>query len=139
MKNRLFATLSSLSLLTAAAAFAQSGTAMYADIPFEFRVGATVLPPGHYEVHPQNTPGLVLIRCLECKAGMLFITEAVDARKTPENGTLVFHRYENTLFLSKIWTPGDSRGRELRITKSEREYARVNLTNPPVAVALAPR
>jgi hypothetical protein len=139
MKKQVFAMFSSLTLLTAAGAFAQSHTAMYADIPFEFRVGTTILPAGHYDVRPQENPGVVLLRCHECKAGTVIVTDVADSKKTPEKGSLVFNRYDKIYFLSAIWTPGESRGRELRKSKSEREYARGSLTIPPVAVALAPQ
>jgi hypothetical protein len=137
MKNRVFASLSSLTLLTAAAASAQSSTVMRADIPFEFRVGTTILPPGQYDVRAQVVPGVTSIRCFECKAGVMILTDVVEARKTPTTGTLVFNRYDRTYFLSRVWTPENSRGRELRKSKSEREFARSTSAVPPVAVALA--
>ena len=120
MKNRFFATLSSLTLLTAAAGFAQSNIVLEADILFEFRVGTTVLPAGRYDVRPQVTPGVLLIRCIECKASALILTNAVQAKKRPETATLVFSRYDTTHFLSTVWTPGHSRGLELRKSKAER-------------------
>ena len=136
MKNRFFATLSSLTLLTAAAGFAQSNIVLKADIPFEFRVGTTVLPAGHYDVRSQVTPGVLLIRCIECQASALIQTSGIEAKKRPETATLVFSRYDSTHFLSTVWTPGHSRGLELPKSKAEREFAR---SSSPVAVVLAPR
>ena len=139
MKNRFFATLSSLALLTSAAAFAQSDAVMQANIPFEFHVGATILPAGHYEVRPQVNPGVLSIRCRESKAGAMIVMHAVEAGKTPEAPTLVFNRYNDTYFLSRVWTPEYSQGRELPRSKAELEYARESSPAQPVVVALGRR
>ena len=50
MTNRIFATLNSFPLLTAAAAFAETSAVMQANILFAFPVGTTILPPGRYKV-----------------------------------------------------------------------------------------
>ncbi len=136
MKNRVFATLSSLTLLTAAAAFGQSHL-MRADIPFEFRVGTKILPAGHYDVG-RAAPGVLSIRCFERNAAVMILTEVIEAREVPEKGTLVFKRYDNTYFLSRVWTPGSSSGQELHKSKAERELARAN-SAIPTTVALASR
>jgi hypothetical protein len=137
MTNRIFATLSTLTLLTAASAFAQS-IVMHVDIPFEFKVGETTLPAGRYDVRPEVAPHVLSIRCFECRAGAMIITNAVQEGKIPEKGKLVFKRYENTFFLSRVWSAGYSQGRELRKSKAERESV---LKNPPVptVVVLAQR
>ena len=138
MKNRILATLSSLTLLTAAAAFAQSGAVMQFDVPFEFRVGTTILPAGHY--HVGEAGGHVLsIRCFACKAGAMIQTEGVEARKMPETGKLVFNRYNQTYFLSSVWTPGESQGRQLHKSAAERELALNGSPATPVQVVLARR
>ena len=139
MKNRFFATLSSLALLTSAAAFAQSDAVMQANIPFEFHVGATILPPGRYEVRPQINPGVLSIRRRDCNASAMIVMHAVDARKTPEAATLVFNRYDDTYFLSRVWTPEYSQGRELPKSKAELEYARNSWPAQPAVVALVRR
>lgn len=135
MNYRVFAALSSLTLLTSAGAFAQSGL-MLADIPFEFRAGATILPAGRYDVHPQVAPGVLSIRCARCNAGVMIQTDAVGGGKAPTEGKLVFNRYGRTYFLSAVWTPGYSQGRMLHPSRAERELARNGSTVPPVAVAL---
>ncbi len=137
MKNRLFATFSCLTLLTAASAFAQSEAGLTADIPFEFRVGEKILPAGHYHVHFGVVPDVLSIRCFECKAGAMIQFHGVQAGKEPEKSTMVFHRYNNTYFLSRVWSEGSSLGQELFQTRAEREMARNGSPAPPVvAVAL---
>jgi len=125
MKKRIFATFSSLALLTAAAAFAQS-SAMRFDIPFDFHVGATVLPAGHYSVQPRTafTGSVLSIRGVDRKGGVMIQTNAATAPKTPETGKLVFNRYDKTYFLSSVWTAGDPQGSQLLKSKAELEFAR---------------
>lgn len=140
MKNRVFATFSCLTLLTAAAAFAQSNALLEANIPFEFRAGAKTLPAGHYDVRPMLAPDVLSIRCFECKAGAMILARGIEAREAPEQGTLVFHRYNNTYFLSGVWIAGSSHGRVLPQSKAERELARNGSPVPPlVEVALVRR
>jgi hypothetical protein len=137
MKNRFFATLSCLTFLTAAAAFAQSSAGMTADIPFEFRVGEKTLPAGHYHVRSTTISDVLSIRCFECKTGVMIQAHAVQAGEAPEESALVFHRYNQTYFLSRVWSQGNPLGRELFQTRAEREIARNASPAPPtVAVAL---
>jgi hypothetical protein len=135
MKNQVFSTFSALTLLTAAAAFGQSNAAWEADIPFAFHAGRTIFPAGHYEVRPERAQNVMLIRCLECKAAELVIVNPVEAGKAPETSSLVFHRYNGTYFLSKVWTCGWAEGRELGPSKAERELARNSSPGPSVVVA----
>jgi hypothetical protein len=137
MKNRIFATLSSLTLLTAAAAFAQSNEVMRADIPFEFRIGTTILPAGHYELRPEIVRGVLWIRCRDCKASALILMNRVEAGKTTELATLLFNRYDKVYFLSRVRIPEYSQGKELSKSKAELEFARNSSPLPPAEVALA--
>jgi hypothetical protein len=139
MKSRVFATLTLLTLLTAATVFAQGGAVMEANIPFEFRVGTTVLPPGQYNVRSESLNGVLSIRCHECKAGALILTNGIEAGKIPETGKLVFNRFGKTYFLSTVWTPGYSLGRELPKSKAERELARNNSPATASEVVLSRR
>jgi hypothetical protein len=135
MKNRVFATFSCVTLLTAAAAFGQSNAVMGVDIPFEFHAGANILPAGHYEVTPEAAQNVLMIRCLECKAAALITVNAVEAGKAPEKGSLVFNRYNGARFLAQVWTPGRTAGQELPKSKAERELARNGSPGPSVILA----
>lgn len=137
MKNRVFATLSCMTLFTAAAAFAQSNGLMHADIPFEFRVGNTTLPAGYYEVRTQFAPGILVIRCYECNAAALVMTATVEAREKRETGALVFNRHDGKYALANVWNPGNE-GRKLLKTKADREWAR-DRSHPSETIALALR
>jgi len=124
-------------MLTAATAFAQRAVTMQADIPFAFRVGETALPAGHYEVRSDITPGVLSLRCNASKAVVTITAHGVQAPKVRETGSLVFNQYNETYFLSRVWKPGDSQGKELPKSQEEREYARNNSPgSPAVEVAL---
>jgi len=135
MKNRVFATFSCVTLLTAAAAFGQTNAVMGVDIPFEFHAGATALPAGHYEVTPEPDRNVLMIRCIACKAAALIQVNAVEAGKAAETGSLVFNQYNGARFLAKVWTPGRTVGQELPKSKAERELARNGSPGPSVILA----
>jgi hypothetical protein len=137
MTKRIFATLGTLTLIAAAGALAQGGGVMKVDIPFDFHVGGTVLPAGRYDVHPQQMPGVLLIRG-EGKAGVMILTIGAEGGKSRDTGGLSFHRYDNAYFLSTVWTPGTSR-HEIPTSKVEREYARSSAAAAPVTVAFVKR
>lgn len=139
MKSRVFAMLSSLTLLTAAAALAQTEPVMRADIPFDFRVGTAILPAGQYDVGPQSGGSVLLIRRVDGRSAAMTMTYWGEARKIPGPGTLVFNRYGKTYFLREVWNPGSSEGRQVIKSKGEREFARNNSPAPHVQVALAQR
>ena len=75
MRNRCFATLGLLTLLATTSAFGQ----LQADIPFEFHVGATVMPAGQYYVGQpsDNHRQLLSLDCYECQAKMMVQTTPV--------------------------------------------------------------
>jgi hypothetical protein len=139
MKRRFFATLSSLTLFTAAGAFAQSTQVLKADIPFEFHVGGKTLPAGTYHVRPQIQPGILSIRSAEGEDGAVVQTNGGGSRRDLDTGKLVFTRYEDTYFLSMVWTPGYEQGRELPKSKMERELAREKPTAAMVRIVLTQR
>ena len=137
MKTQIFATLSSLMLLTAAAAFAQSDPVMQADIPFAFHIGARTFPAGQYELrHNVIGADVLLMRCHECKAGTTIFMDRTHVGKTPESATLAFNRYNNTYFLSRVRIPEFLQERALSKSKAELDFARGSSPVPQVEVAL---
>ncbi len=139
MKRLTFTTLSSLTLLTAAAAFAQSDLPMRANIPFDFRVGKAILPAGLYTVRPGGVTGCLSIRRVDGKGSAMAQTFGADARKgsTATTGTLLFNRYGDTYFLAKVWNADSAEGRQIVASKVERELARNSSLAPRVNVVLA--
>ena len=116
-----------LTLLIASTAFAQlPGTAIRAQIPFDFTVRGKTLPAGEYEITriSDEASGLI-IRNLERKHDeAVFETEPVYFERTPRRDELVFHRYGDTYFLSEVVTAGEQTERELMPSHAERQLRR---------------
>ena len=128
MKRQAFMILTTLSLLVMLAAtsvYAQiSGVLVVAKIPFEFSVGNNVLPAGEYTVSKMTRDSLV-IRSVDFGTSDIFLTISTQAGTTPNQSALVFNRYGDQYFLSKVWTTGNDTGRELWKPRAEEELIRV--------------
>ncbi len=93
-----------------------------ADIPFDFVVGNKRLPSGEYHVKPINQVA-TLIQSKDARSSAMVLTTAVQTMKISDAGKLVFNRYGDQYFLSRIWAPASDTGRELRKSRLEREVA----------------
>ena len=91
-----------------------------AEIPFDFVVGDKQLHSGEYHVR-QTHPGVMLIQSKDARSSAMVLTTAAQAGKISDVDKLVFNRYGDQYFLSKIWA-SDS-GRQLPKSRLEREVA----------------
>jgi hypothetical protein len=105
-----------------------------ADIPFNFVVGDKQLPAGEYHVK-QTHPNLTLIQSKDARSSAMVLTTAADSGKISDTGKLVFNRYADQYFLSKIWAPSSDMGRELPKSRLEREVAQRLSEGAPLVVA----
>lgn len=131
MKKKVFS-VALLALVAAATAYAQfPGTSLHARIPFDFSVRGKLLPAGQYEIRriSDEPGGLVISGVNDRHERALFETEPVQARKIPNRGELVFHRYGDSYFLSEIFTGGEDTGRELVPSRQERMLRRETASN----------
>ena len=132
----------SLALIAAATVNAQlPGTALRANIPFDFSVKGKLFPAGEYEIKRfSDGPDGLMISGLNNRQHAIFETEPVEARKAPSRGELVFHKYGDSYFLSEIFAGGEKAGRLLEPTRQERmlkqEVASNNTQSETVAVAV---
>ena len=78
---------------------------LQAEIPFDFAVGNKWLPAGEYQVTKPNSHGVILIQSQDARSSALAMTIGGQAGKTGHVGKLVFNRYGEQYFLSKIWAP----------------------------------
>jgi hypothetical protein len=122
---KIFSMLSLFVTLAAASVYAQSDMSLKVNIPFEFSVGNEVLPAGEYTVRHVAQSALV-IRRADCSVAKVFSTMGTIASKTPNESSLVFHRYGDEYFLSTIWTAGNDTGHELSKSRAEREIIRAS-------------
>ena len=136
-----FSILSFLLMLTAANASAQSERSKAIKIPFNFIVGQKTLPAGEYTVEPnrKDFDKVWLIQSRDGQASVLIMTMLAQANKTQENTRVVFNKYGDQYFLSQIWTPGNSTGRELLMPRLERELAKNAVESQAVVLASSRR
>jgi hypothetical protein len=126
MKKQVLKILSTLSLfvvLAVGSVYAQSDLRLKVNIPFEFSVGNETLPAGEYTVR-QMFQGVLMIQNEDRSATKIFSTIGAKARNIPNESSLVFHRYGDEYFLSKIWITGNETGREAFKSRAEKELIR---------------
>jgi hypothetical protein len=90
------------------------------DVPFAFVVANQELPAGHYIVAATTDAA---VRIFNSKTTGLYVPTHGAQRTTSDGSKLVFHRYGDTYFLSGVWVGGNTFGRELFRSRSERELA----------------
>ncbi len=94
-------------------------------IPFEFIIRGETLPPGVYTVKRASSdkPEVLLLSSTDGGSGVYILTNNVRAETRPSGSKLVFHQYGDRYFLSQVWEPGDSEGRQLFKSRGERASA----------------
>lgn len=99
---------------------------MKADVPFEFIVNGSTLPPGQYTIQSFGTADgkTLLLRNSDQNENATVNAINVESRKSAPETRLIFHRYGNRYFLSQIWIEGNDRGHELPRSHRESELAR---------------
>jgi hypothetical protein len=102
-------------LVNATGAYAQS--AVRANVPFAFKVGAKQLPAGAYEINTANE-GSVTIRNRESKTSAMTLVRQEYPRKS--GAMLVFHHLGNQYFLAAIWRGAGSSGMAITPSKQEK-------------------
>ena len=105
-------------------AFAQSSQLLTVDLPFAFEVNNQQFPAGHYRVSVEAGHPAVLLQNVKSKQAMYTISSPMRSEKLREVGSLVFSRYNDRYFLSKIWMTGTDSGRGLPPSRTERELTR---------------
>jgi hypothetical protein len=118
-----FTTLSLLAMLTATSVKAQSNLHLEVNIPFEFSVGTKVLPAGEYTVR-YMAQGTLVIQSGDRHVSQVFNILSTQAGTGRDESSLVFTRYGDQYFLSKIWTAGDNIGHMLRKPHTEKQLIR---------------
>ena len=120
-------------LAMASTASAQS-TPMRANIPFDFTVGDRHLDKGDYRVRV-TTLGVLQLQSSNGSAAFSLL-QAAPQENPQTRGALVFRRYGDAYFLSKIvWA--DGLARELPKTRGEIEIARKYPGAPAIETATA--
>jgi hypothetical protein len=133
MKRQAFLILTTLSLfvmLTATSVYAQSGSVLVANIPFDFVIGNKTFPAGEYVFALAQLGGSDAIKIQNADGhNTAFVpTRSEKAHASQPEPKLVFNRYGDQYFLSKVWTSGNDTGYELGRPRAERELIRSRIT-----------
>jgi hypothetical protein len=95
-----------------------------ATVPFEFRVGGSMLPAGTYTI--QQSDALLILRPYYGGKPTRVLTISADLPKASRSidAGLQFHRYGDSYFFETIWAPGYSTARAVPQSPLEKELAR---------------
>jgi hypothetical protein len=140
MKKHLFTLAAAAALLVVGSAYAGIGSdrMLVANVPFDFTVGETTLPAGQYIVQSVETSSKALVvRGSLSKASVMVLATDTEATRSAAQSLLVFHRYGQKYFLSRIVVEGSKRGHQLGRSKREVEMARNDTGEVFVLVAQA--
>ncbi len=103
---------------------AQIANEIRAHLNHSFVIGNTTLPPGEYTFQVlQDSQNSVMTATSENdKTSVSFVVGAAIDNHTPAHSELIFRKYGNTEFLSKIFEAGSKSG--LEVTEPSREEKR---------------
>ena len=125
MKKQLIGALG-VALFAAVSIYAEMSPKLIVQVPFGFHIGNSILPPGEYTVYTQPGPGLVRLSSADRKSSVTILSNAVQAFPAPEDSKLIFTKYGDDYFLSRIWVAGSDTGNELTKSRREREVAAIS-------------
>jgi hypothetical protein len=131
--------ISKLAIASAVIALAYVSTAnaqsMRVSVPFGFRAAGQSLPAGTYKVELSQQNQRVTLTQLEGNAGCFAPIRAYTAPSATEQAKLVFNRYGNSYFLTRVSAAGSSRAAELFSSRDERELAKAETPLRPVQIS----
>jgi hypothetical protein len=137
MKNLIARILVIGTALAGVAAVNAADRAITAKVPFNFYVGATVMPQGAYRVDEVSNGGVVALKTMH--AAKAITTFNLTGKSMNEAPRLVFRRYGNTYFLAEIWAGDRSTGHALPRSAHEKEIAKEGSTPMLAVIRLALR
>jgi len=97
-----------------------------AEIPFQFHVGTRELPAGKYRIHVLDEGSLRVmeITSTDGSTSALFQVQESDAKSAPAQSELIFNKYGDNYFLSKLYDEGDPSGSELIESRYEKQISK---------------
>jgi hypothetical protein len=109
---------------------AQITNTIQAHIDHSFVIGNTTLPPGEYTFQMAQNSELQLMTATSenDKTSVSFIVESAIDDHTPRHSELIFRKYGDTEFLSKIFESGSKTGAEItESSRAEKRFAQQGL------------
>jgi hypothetical protein len=113
-------------LLVALSAFGQEMRTIRADVPFSFQAAGKTWPAGDYRVRFDPRLNAIMLTSFGVNTLTAFTTKAADPGLVTRT-YLRFHRYGETWLLREVSFDGTVQA--LKLSKSERETLRADLTN----------
>jgi len=145
MKNTRLTSILSSSLITCALTIGSLASTQFAsaqssspvaevNIPFAFQTPTQTLPAGKYRVVLESGH---MVRLQGYSVGGFALTHDAIKTQAPRQGSVVFHRYGDTYYLSQIWTAGVSVGLECTKGRTERQSLQASNNPAPSSIELA--
>jgi hypothetical protein len=117
-------------------AHAQSGSRILANIPFDFSVGNTTLKAGTYTVEKLES-GILAFSGNEDKEHQFALTIPGDFGNQSQEAHLVFTRYGNEAFLTRVFLAGEDY-RELLRSSRERDLIKNQASGAELSLLIQP-
>ena len=97
-----------------------------AEIPFQFHVGTRELPAGKYRIHvlDEGSRRVMEITSTDGSTSALFQVQESDVKSAPAQSELIFNKYGDNYFLSKLYDEGDPSGSELIESRYEKRISK---------------
>ena len=96
-----------------------------AEIPFQFHVGTRDLPAGKYRIHLDEASLRIMeITSADGSASALFQVQESDANAAPVKSEMIFNKYGDDYFLSKLYDEGNPSGSKVIESRYEKQISR---------------
>ena len=118
--KRILMTLAVLGVF-AASSMAVEFNAMTARVPFDFELAGMQFQAGTYQIERGGQPNLLAIRDSAGHVRAAFQTNPLYNNNRTQQAMLVFNKYGDRYFLSRVWTSDANPGYQLRKSRIERE------------------
>jgi hypothetical protein len=115
-----FLVLSIAFVICSVAAFAQAGSPLKVEIPFNFHIGNEKLTAGTYEIKRISSNSFLFRNETGSVQVVAQTPRVFDGEKSATAENLVFNRYGNKYFLREIFSIRSNAGRGLYESKSEK-------------------
>ena len=99
------------------------------NVPFQFQAGNTKLPAGKYIIHVLEDSNLQVmqISSADGSSSALFEVEPAEASSTPAKTELIFNKYGNRYFLTKLFEEGSSDGSQVLESRDEKKISQQSI------------
>jgi hypothetical protein len=106
------------------------------NIPFQFHAGSAKLPPGKYIIRPLDNTDLTVMEIISAdgSTSALFDVREAQANSTPAKSELIFNKYGDRYFLSKLFDEGNPSGSEVPKSPYEKRVGQATAEATHVSV-----